>query len=349
MGQKNSELAGTVPDDQCPYRARAVFQGSNIRTGDGTPPWMLYQEVGATPSSMASAHAAMGVGALKGSKMTTRDAKKAYIQSFIDAPGRPRTWIRLPRFLWPKSWYNADGSPKYKDPVCVLKRALYGHPESGAIWDKKMRKVMKECGFLPVAEGSPGVFYNPTLSAEMIVYVDDFILISPEAHENKIWKQLDKHILFKDPAAPVQRFLGVNHEIKILSDGTCQMLTEGREYLMAAVGEYMKEIGVSSLPWVPSPSIDDKFEEKYAKRGEQADTVLSHLMKIMYLSRLCRGDVLTTTSFLARRCHYWSLNDDRRLTDLCPTFIIMWTYACFTSFTQKIERVHSSTSPPTQS
>ena len=53
MGQKNSELAGTVPDDQCPYRARAVFQVSNIRTGDGTPPWMLYQEVEATPSSMA--------------------------------------------------------------------------------------------------------------------------------------------------------------------------------------------------------------------------------------------------------------------------------------------------------
>ena len=38
MGQKNSELVGTVPDDQCPYRARAVFQGANIRTGDGTPP-----------------------------------------------------------------------------------------------------------------------------------------------------------------------------------------------------------------------------------------------------------------------------------------------------------------------
>ena len=147
---------------------------------------MLYQEVGATRSSMASAHAALGVGALKGSKMTTRDAKKAYIQSFIDAPGRPRTLIRLPKFLWPKSWFNADGSPKYKDPVCVLKRALYRHPESGSIWDKKMRKVIKECGFLPIAEGSPGVFYNPSLNAEMIVYVDDFILISPEAHEDKI-------------------------------------------------------------------------------------------------------------------------------------------------------------------
>ena len=39
------------------------------------------------------------------------------------------------------------------------------------------------------------------------------------------------------------------------------MLTEGREYLDSAVREYMAEIGVSTLPWVPSPSTDDKFEE----------------------------------------------------------------------------------------
>ena len=73
----------------------------------------------------------------------------------------------------------------------------------------------------------------------MVVYVDDFILISPSKHEDKIWKELDKHILFKDPAAPVSRFLGVNHSFKY-SNGTCQMLTEGKEYLEHAVKEYMK-------------------------------------------------------------------------------------------------------------
>ena len=112
MGQKNAELVGTVPDDQCPFRCRAVFQGSNVFTGDGTPAWMIYQEAGATPSNMATAHCAMGVGALKGSTITTADAKKAYIQSDIDVPGRPRTWVRLPKFLRHKSWFNAGGSPK---------------------------------------------------------------------------------------------------------------------------------------------------------------------------------------------------------------------------------------------
>jgi len=145
----------------------------------------------------------MGVGALKGSTFSTRDAEKAYIQSDIDLPGRPRTWIRLPKFLWPKSWFYADGTPKYHDPVCILQKALYGHPESGLIWDKKMHKVMKICGFLPVGEGSPGVFYHPHFGAEMVVYVDDFILVAPKDLHAKIWAKLDEHIKFKDPAAPV--------------------------------------------------------------------------------------------------------------------------------------------------
>ena len=76
MGQKNAELdtGRDIEDPNCPYRARAVFQGSNVQTGDNTPAWMLYQEVGATPSSMASTQVALACGALKGSRSTTRDA-----------------------------------------------------------------------------------------------------------------------------------------------------------------------------------------------------------------------------------------------------------------------------------
>ena len=36
-------------------------------------------------------------------------------------------------------------------------------------------------------------------------------------------------------------------------------------------------------------------------------------MKIMYIGRLCRGDVLVTTTFLARRINWWSVNEDKRM------------------------------------
>ena len=94
------------------------------------------------------------------------------------------------------------------------------------------------------------------------------------------------------------------------------MVSEASEYLKAAVREYMKEAGVKHLAWVPSPSIDDRFDEESSKKGKFADTALSHLMKLLYIARLCRGDFITTVTFLARRVHFWSLNEDRRLRRL---------------------------------
>ncbi|MHC4950810.1 MAG: reverse transcriptase domain-containing protein, partial [Planctomycetota bacterium] len=240
MGLKNAELAGTSQAELAILKARAVFQGSNIRTGDGTPAHLLYQEVGATPSNLATAHCAIGAGALKGSRATTRDVKQAYIQSEIDLPGRPRTWIRLPKYLWPKSWFNADGSPKYVDPVCILKKSLYGHPESGAIWDKKLHKIMKGLGYDTV-EGCPGFFYHAQLNVEVTVYVDDFILIAPPKLEAQIWAELEKHMTFKDPPEILGRYLGIYHHIKTLADGTQEMTTEAKDYVLDAAQTLMEE------------------------------------------------------------------------------------------------------------
>ena len=41
MGQKKAELVGTVPNNQCTFRCRAVFQGPHVFTGDSTPAWMI--------------------------------------------------------------------------------------------------------------------------------------------------------------------------------------------------------------------------------------------------------------------------------------------------------------------
>ena len=81
-------------------------------------------------------------------------------------------------------------APQYHDPVCILKRALYGHPESGPIWDKKVHKVVKACGYLPL-EGSPRFFCNLKDDAESVVYADDFTVIAPAAKEAKIWAELE--------------------------------------------------------------------------------------------------------------------------------------------------------------
>ena len=75
----------------------------------------------------------------------------------------------------------------------------------------------------------------------------------------------------------------------------------------------MAEVGVKNLKLVPSPFIEDKFEQRLATKGVQAETAFSHLMKTLHPSRLCHGDVLTTTTFLAWRVRFSSLNEDRGL------------------------------------
>ena len=57
-----------------------------------------------------------------------RDAAQAYIQASIVGPGRPATWVRLPKSMWPPEWFSKDGKPIYSDPVAPLLKALYGHP-----------------------------------------------------------------------------------------------------------------------------------------------------------------------------------------------------------------------------
>ena len=55
------------------------------------------------------------------------DAIRAYIQA--DLKGS-RFFVELPPEAWP-SWVKLQD---YRRPVVRLRKALYGHPDSGAMW-----------------------------------------------------------------------------------------------------------------------------------------------------------------------------------------------------------------------
>ena len=128
LGIKNEELG----DDQKVWKARCVFQGSNVRTKTGTSATDLFEETSNAPASFAATRAALGVAAMKCFNASLRDAETAYLQAVIDSPTRTPTFVELPRDWLPDSWF-VDGAlrqiPKYDRPHCRLLRALYGHPE----------------------------------------------------------------------------------------------------------------------------------------------------------------------------------------------------------------------------
>ena len=42
----------------------------------------------------------------------------------------------------------------------------------------------------------------------MVVYVDDMLLLASLRDMDSLWRDLEKSVQYKDPAAPLQRYLG---------------------------------------------------------------------------------------------------------------------------------------------
>ena len=103
-------------------KGRVCYRGDAARTADGKI--AAYQTLSASPTSIVAANAIIAYGLLKGHKLNSADAIKAYLQSWLDSLAE--TWVRLPRGIWPSSWFNADGTPKYRRPVIRLLKSLYG-------------------------------------------------------------------------------------------------------------------------------------------------------------------------------------------------------------------------------
>ena len=120
----------------------------------------------------------------------------------------PKTYIRMPKAWWPKHWAG-----KFKDPVCELKRALYGHPNAGDIWGDKLETELVRIGFQTV-ENWPSVYImypEGELAVAFVVYVDDLIMIG-SGYLVQVIEQLKQTINFEEPTE-IQKYLGCVHHI----------------------------------------------------------------------------------------------------------------------------------------
>ena len=124
-----------------------------MRTKTGTSASDLFEETSNAPASFAATRAAIAVAAMQGFNASLRDAETAYLQAVIDTPTRTPTFVELLREWWPDSWFT-DGAlrqiPKYDRPHCRLLRALYGHPEAGALWEARLDEIMIKLGWCSV-------------------------------------------------------------------------------------------------------------------------------------------------------------------------------------------------------
>ena len=288
----------------------------------------IFQDLGSSPATLEAAKACDCYGLLPGHTTQQADAVQAYTQSTLR--GTP-TWIRLPRDRWPASWQGMHA------PVCPLRLALYGHPDSGGFWEQvcdshlttpenqpskliaATKKQVMGCGFVPMAEEWPSCYWHPKLRLFLVVYVDDFKLSGPTVNMDRGWELIRGGIDVEDPH-PLDVYLGCAHRFwETKHDGkVIRGLTYDMEsFLRSSVDAYVskaKALGYNvALKYAPTPYIDPLPSNGAGGSAVLQPCAASILMKLLYAARLARPDLIRAVCFLARECTKWTAECDRAL------------------------------------
>jgi len=286
------------------YKGRIVFRGDSTKDQNGSA--AIFQELGSHPTTVQDINSNLAYGAIKGHKTSVADAIRAYVQSTLKS--KHPTWVAIPRELWPPSWH-ARG---YRRPMCRLRKALYGHPESGGHWEAHLNAAIIAIGGRPVAD-HPSSYWFPQQRLLLTVYVDDLLLSGPSDRHDEVWRLLGAKIDIEDPE-PLDRFLGRSHQITDTQAGSSLEFCM-EEYCVDAVNLYSSITGTTkykevTTPFVPDGSITEQDEET---KGELSEKCCSVLMKALWLARLARPDVIKPIGDLATHIQKWSRGDDKRL------------------------------------
>ena len=133
---KGSELALDLQK----VKARIVFNGGDVRTNFWSEV-AQFDDLCSSPAAMAAYRLAVALGSGPGMTVQQADAEAAYLQA--DLVGVP-TYVELPREL-----ESAVGLGMRR-PVHLLRKSLYGHPDSGTHWEKHLIVKLLNVGFTEV-------------------------------------------------------------------------------------------------------------------------------------------------------------------------------------------------------
>ena len=196
--QKETKLPDGDPNKK--WKGRSVFQGN--RFSDENDHHAIFSELGSSLASMEAGKIEDVFGSQPEYSKQQGDAKQAYTQALFDGI---ETWVRLPRNRWPKEWAGMS------DPVCPLRLALYGHPDSGGLWKRHCQQELEKVGWTAVLpEIRQSVIYHAELDLLLVIYVDNFKMAGPEGNLDKGCETINS-LIDMDPAGLFGRYFGCNH------------------------------------------------------------------------------------------------------------------------------------------
>ena len=249
--EKNYQLPEGNPGRK--FKGRGVLLGNQVKNQHWEA--AFFQDLGNSPASFEASRWADFFGCLPGHSVKLADAIQAYIQAKLKGP---LCWVELPTDAWPPEiqyW-------KFRRPVVRLDKALYGHPDSGTMWEQHCDKKVQEIGFKPIGEEWPSMYFHDKLKLLLVIYVDDLKLAGPSENLAKGWEML-RTVLRIEPETDLGLYLGC-----VLSQGETQLhngkkvktITYNMEGLLKlSVEKYLDIIGKDTkLKKVSTPSLPEE-------------------------------------------------------------------------------------------
>ena len=130
----------------------------------------------------------------------------------------------------------------------------------------------------------------------------------PETHHQSFWKALGERVQLDD-VGDLGRFLGRHHETLKCEDGV-RFGFDMPSYAEATIGEYKRVAGVNEVKPASTPFLGKckKYEDDDEDHlvGTPHESASSILMRLMWLARLARPDLLKATCWLATRVQTWT-------------------------------------------
>ena len=149
----------------------------------------------------------------------------------------------------------------------------------------------------------------------MRVYVDGLTLRDPTIHHEGLWSSLSRQVDL-EPFTPLGRVLGRSHRF-VLHKGVKALALETKDFARQCVDLYEglsgKAVKQFQTPHVYPGSVvvcDD------VPRGELSASAARMVMKLLWLARLSRPDILVAVTLLAAKVTTWSINEDRMVARL---------------------------------
>ena len=202
--EKGSELP--KGDKNRKWNGRVVFQGDQVRIQNYEI--AVFSDMASQPATLEASAAAELFGLLDGNDTEVADAVQAYIQARLR--GENKTYVHIPYHQWPDQWKKANGGKGMRRPVCELKLALYGHPQSGAFWEEHAEQKLLSEGWTTI-DAWPSCYGHEKLKTFLVLYVEDFKISKPKSSLKEAWETVTKHINI-DPPTKMTEFLGCKYE-----------------------------------------------------------------------------------------------------------------------------------------